>query len=149
MATHSSILAWRIPRTEEPAGYSPWGCKSQTWPRVMVTECDTWHVDRHYQRYQAGCLKCRIWGFISDLTEWESMGKGSKIVFFLILFLFFFINFSFRLHWVFIAGHDLSLVAASGGYSLLQCMGFSLQWLLLLWNTGSWVPRLQQLQPQA
>ena len=23
MATHSSILAWRIPWTEEPAGYSP------------------------------------------------------------------------------------------------------------------------------
>ena len=27
MATHSSILAWRIPWTEEPAGYSPWDCK--------------------------------------------------------------------------------------------------------------------------
>ena len=26
MATHSSILAWRIPWTEEPVhGYSPWG----------------------------------------------------------------------------------------------------------------------------
>ena len=24
MATHSSILAWRIPRTEELVGYSPW-----------------------------------------------------------------------------------------------------------------------------
>ena len=24
MATHSNILAWRIPWTEEPAGYSPW-----------------------------------------------------------------------------------------------------------------------------
>ena len=27
MATHSSILVWKIPRTEEPAGYSPWGHK--------------------------------------------------------------------------------------------------------------------------
>ena len=27
MATHSSILAWRIPRTESLVGYSPWGCK--------------------------------------------------------------------------------------------------------------------------
>ena len=28
MATCSSILAWRIPRTEEPGGlYSPWGHK--------------------------------------------------------------------------------------------------------------------------
>ena len=25
MATHSSILAWRIPWTEEPGGYSPEG----------------------------------------------------------------------------------------------------------------------------
>ena len=27
MATHPSILAWRIPWTEEPGGYSPWGHK--------------------------------------------------------------------------------------------------------------------------
>ena len=27
MATHSSILAWRIPWTEEPRGYSPWSRK--------------------------------------------------------------------------------------------------------------------------
>ena len=26
METHSSILAWKIPRTEEPGG--SWGCKS-------------------------------------------------------------------------------------------------------------------------
>ena len=31
----------------------------------------------------------------------------------------------------------LSLVAASGGYSLLRCAGFSLSWLLLLQNMGS------------
>ena len=33
-ATHSSILAWRIPRTEEPDGYSPWGHKE-----LDTTEC--------------------------------------------------------------------------------------------------------------
>ena len=28
VATHSSILAWRIPWTEEPVGlYSPWWCR--------------------------------------------------------------------------------------------------------------------------
>jgi len=27
MATHSSILAWRIPWTEEPGGLQSWGCK--------------------------------------------------------------------------------------------------------------------------
>ena len=25
MGTHSSVLAWRVPQTEEPGGYSPWG----------------------------------------------------------------------------------------------------------------------------
>ena len=25
MAAHSSVLAWRIPWTEEPGGHSPWG----------------------------------------------------------------------------------------------------------------------------
>ena len=27
MATHSSILAWRIPWTGEPGRHGPWGCK--------------------------------------------------------------------------------------------------------------------------
>ena len=33
MATHPSILAWRIPWREEPGGYSPWGHKrvGQDW----------------------------------------------------------------------------------------------------------------------
>ena len=31
MATHSSILTWRIPWTEKPGGLSPWIEKSQTW----------------------------------------------------------------------------------------------------------------------
>ena len=43
----------------------------------------------------------------------------------------------FWLCWVFVAAHRLSLVVASGVYSLLRCAGFSLRWLLLLWNTGS------------
>ena len=30
MATHSTMLAWKIPWTEEPVGYSPWVAKSQT-----------------------------------------------------------------------------------------------------------------------
>ena len=37
MATHSSIHAWRIPWTEEPDGYSPWGHKeSDTTARLTL-----------------------------------------------------------------------------------------------------------------
>ena len=43
----------------------------------------------------------------------------------------------FWLHWVFVAACRLSLVAASGGYSSLRCVAFSLRWLLLLQSMGS------------
>ena len=36
----------------------------------------------------------------------------------------FFFFFNFWLHWFFVAAHRLSLVAVSGGYSLLWCGGF-------------------------
>ena len=42
----------------------------------------------------------------------------------------------FWLRWVFVAARGLSLVAVSGGYSLLRCVGF-LWWLLLLWALGA------------
>ena len=51
--------------------------------------------------------------------------------FFMNLFIYFW------LPWVFVAVCGLSLVVASGGYSLLRCAGFLLRWLLLLRSTGS------------
>ena len=39
--------------------------------------------------------------------------------------------------WVFTVGRLFSLLLVGGGYSSLQCKGFSLQWLLLLQSTGS------------
>ena len=36
-AAQSSILAWRIPWTEEPGGYGPWVTKSRTWPKQLST----------------------------------------------------------------------------------------------------------------
>ena len=57
---------------------------------------------------------------------------------------FFFFNFGFIylfmylwLCWVFVSVRGLSLVAASGGHSSLQCVGLSLSRPLLLQNTGS------------
>ena len=49
-----------------------------------------------------------------------------------IFFEFIYFIIYFWLCWVFVAAHGLSLDVVSGGYSLLQCAGFSLQWLLLL-----------------
>ena len=35
MAIHSSALDWRISRTEEPGGYSPWGHKESDTTEVI------------------------------------------------------------------------------------------------------------------
>ena len=86
---------------------------------------------------------------VTGLTVWPSgWGKrpgprahavtslpGFSFFFFINLFIYLFIY--LWLHWVFVASHELSLVAASGDYSSLWCAGFSLSWLLLLWSTGS------------
>ena len=60
-----------------------------------------------------------------------------KIYFILLLFLkliYFFV--CFWLCWVFIAAHGLSLVAANRGSSSLQCVGFSLWWLIFFVEPG-------------
>ena len=60
------------------------------------------------------------------------------ILFFFLIYIFkIYLLIYFWLCWVFVAECGLSLVAASGGYSLLRRTGFSLRWLLLLWSTGS------------
>ena len=70
----------------------------------------------------------------SEKTGKVASLKSSPVNYFLInLFIYVFI----WLHVVFVAVHGLSLVAASGGYCSLQCVGFSWRWLLLLPSTGS------------
>ena len=70
---------------------------------------------------------------ISSLKKclFKSFAYFLKKIYLFILFI------CFWLCWVFLAACVLSLVAASGGYSLLQCVDFSLRWLLLLRSTGS------------
>ena len=41
MATHCSILSWRIPWAEEPVGYSPWS------PKELDTTKGLTHTGKH------------------------------------------------------------------------------------------------------
>ena len=74
-------------------------------------------------------------------SKWEDRERKKGEKFFCASFFSFFKKINlfiyFWLCWVFVAAHGLSLVAASRGYSLLRCAGFSLRWLLLLQSTGS------------
>ena len=68
----------------------------------------------------------------------QQKADGQKLSHWTLLAPFFFFKFIyFWLCWVFIAARGLFLVTVSGGYSLLQCAGFSLQWLLSLQSMGS------------
>ena len=49
MATHSSVLAWRIPWTEEPRGLWVHGvAKSQTWLKRLSTHSQHFRNKRHF-----------------------------------------------------------------------------------------------------
>ena len=50
MAPHSSTLAWKIPWTEEPVGYSPWGrTESDTTERFQLSLFTFMHWRRKWQ----------------------------------------------------------------------------------------------------
>ena len=86
---------------------------------------------------EAGNLQSQIGVHLSGMKpKQKSISrnlKSSKSFKMLFLFINSFILFIyyFWLHWVSVAACRLSLVAASGGYSLLRCAGFSLWWPLV------------------
>ena len=62
-----------------------------------------------------------------SLPGTPALGYRLQSSFFIFIFYFLFIYLLFIyiwLCWVFVAVHGLSLVAASGGYSSLRCVGF-------------------------
>ena len=44
MATHSSILAWRIPWAKEPDGYSPWGHRESDMTGWLILYCGWYFI---------------------------------------------------------------------------------------------------------
>ena len=68
-------------------------------------------------------------------TEWQRTSRGCCLSIGLDAYTHLFKKILFM--YLFLAVLGLSLVAASGGYSLLRCVGFSLQWPLLLQSTDS------------
>ena len=69
MATHSSILAWRIPWTEEfGAGYCPWGCREvgmTEWipfpfsiPSQIITKATLWSKKNLINVYYSNIKNC-------------------------------------------------------------------------------------------
>ena len=79
------------------------------------------------------CLSFLLFHNLSQLPISSPLTSFSTSPFFISIYLFIYL----WLCWVFVAARGLSLVAASGSYSSLRCVGFSLGWLLSLWSMGS------------
>ena len=71
MATHSSIPAWKIPWTEEPGSYSPWGGKeSDTTERLTLS---------HFSKSKTIWIEFQILFLFSSsyqLGRWGKEGEG-------------------------------------------------------------------------
>ena len=87
MAIHSSILAWRIPWTEEPGGLQSIGLQKvgydwSNWACMHALQFEEKHVGRGQKsrvlstcaevavpfRYPSGCVKYKVW--MSDSGAW-------------------------------------------------------------------------------
>ena len=65
MATHSSILAWGIPWTEEPGGlYSPWGRKKSK----------NWAPNTHAHTHAHAHTHIPLYGSVCPVTCWQTFG---------------------------------------------------------------------------
>ena len=87
-----------------------------------------WQADSQPLRHQGSPTFSTL-----DLETAISPGSHGSFFFFNLFILFIY----FWLHWGFVAVRGLSLVVASGGYSSLWCVSFSLWCLLLLQSMGS------------
>jgi len=77
MATHSSILVWKIPWTDEPGGLSPWGCQESN-----TTEA-TEHSSMHFSTKLCACYilgKRRQYLINIYLTKYSSNQHGHSVI---------------------------------------------------------------------
>ena len=70
IATYSSILAWRIPWTEEPGGYSPWGCKKSDTTEWINTQLNS-YIHIYKIEYYSTIKKNEIMSFTATWMRLE------------------------------------------------------------------------------
>ena len=78
VATHFSILAWKIPWTEEPGGLQFIGCKSRT----RLSTIFSFFLFVYVLLYLSYCSNCSSFG------HWELVSIGFDVSFFCFCFVF-------------------------------------------------------------
>ena len=94
MATHSSVLAWRIPRTEEPGGLLSMGLHSRT--RLKRLSMHACIGDRKGNPLQCSCLEnprdrgawwAAIYGVTQSWTQLMQLNSSNMVIHASLLFL--------------------------------------------------------------
>ena len=79
MATHSSILAWRIPTDRSLAGYSPWG-----WQRVrnnwVTKHTHTVFNGKHNYNIKFWLLFLQIFFLIPYFPSWDFSDRFARLL---------------------------------------------------------------------
>ena len=71
MTTHSNILAWRIPWTEEPGRHSLWGCEElDTTEPLTLSFAITWLKQQTFTSHSLEAGKCWQIGVWWELFSW-------------------------------------------------------------------------------
>ena len=74
MASHPSTLAWKIPWSEEPGSYGPWGCKESDTTELLHLMSFIESQDKNWNTYKHFSLK-----------QWSTAVIGSSIINYFIL----------------------------------------------------------------
>ena len=88
MATHSSILAWKIPWTEEPGSYSPWGRKESDmteqlhFNKILCYLCVIENANTMRQYMHLGLQRkvCGNWHDSVNNNYYKSLFKKEKCI---------------------------------------------------------------------
>ena len=78
MATHSSVLAWRIPWTEEPDGLRSTGSQSRTWRRAWALTASVLAETRRSTSQVGTAAVVGLWSGSSG-EEWVTGGRPNII----------------------------------------------------------------------
>ena len=119
MATHSSILAWKIPRTEEPGGLQSMGSQraGHNWARMLD---EYWE----YTNHSAGCLGGAgdEWGGAGWLLGLEPGNEESGLS-----------ESHFSRHKAFVSGNSVQLSCTLVVFIVdVACLGVSIPHLALI-----------------
>ena len=76
MATHSSILAWKIPWTEEPGGYSPWGHKELDRTEWLTLSLSL-HIQNKYKLNKWEIRECK-WIILISIDQYRQHIKKQR-----------------------------------------------------------------------